>query len=293
MGRHTRARAPLRHRRTTFDFADVPIYWNDGDVFLTRFLDALSVNFPDGERFFIESVRAFEHAVEDPALREDIRLFVRQEAQHGVAHDRFNETLRNQGVNVERIIKTLRGDMRFAQTRLSPKMQLAITAAAEHLTATLAEGFIELVPELMQNAHPAMRSLYLWHAVEEIEHKSVAFDVLEQSGENDYATRVLAMFAIVVYLHLRVGALMRHMLTVDGLVGRRSLVALGLFRMYGPRGYLTKMTPRFLAWFRPGFHPSDSPTPREVTTWVAEYEQHQDPRRATERVFPDTMAHAA
>lgn len=280
-----RARVPLRPRRARFAFDDEPVHWNGGDPFLTRFLDALSVNFPDGERFFIDSVRAFEHAIDDEALREDIRRFVRQEAQHGAAHERFNAALAGQGVNVPRIIKTIRADARGAQKLFSPTMQLAITAAAEHLTATLAEGFFELSPEMIAHASPSMRALYLWHAVEEIEHKTVAFDVLARATDAGYATRAIAMIAVAAYLHLRVGAIMRHMLEVDGLGAHPSLVARGLLRMYGPRGYLMKMTPRFLAWFRPGFHPARVPVPPEVEAWSEAYEATADARAASDHLY--------
>lgn len=283
---------PLRQRRARIDFSTQPVYWNGGDAFRTRFLDALSVNFPEGERFFIDSVRAFETVVTDPALREDIRVFVRQEAEHGLVHDRFNETMRAQGVNVDRILKTLRGDARGAKQLFSAEMQLALTAAAEHMTATLAEGLLELTPEMIEGATPEMRALFLWHSVEEIEHKCVAFDVLEKTGAG-YAERVFAMVAVTAYLHLRVGILMKHMLTVDGVLHQPGIVALGLLRMYGPRGYLTKLVPRYLAWFRPGFHPRQAEVPEAVHTWARAYEAVRDPLRATADAFSPLTQEAA
>jgi predicted metal-dependent hydrolase len=283
-------KTPLRHRRTKFDFADVPTRWNGGDPFITRFLDALSINFPEGERFFMESVRAFEERVKDPTLREEVKVFCRQEAQHGAAHHAYNRTLQDQGVNVEAILSMLSAQKRWAQRELSPKMQLALTAAAEHLTATLAEGILEFAPFVSQNAHPEMRALFLWHAVEEVEHKAVAFDVYRGVGRGDYVTRALAMVYFTAYLHVRIAAIMRHMLEVDGVPARRRVVARGLWRLYGPRGFLTRMLPSYLAWFKPSFHPWDSGMPEQVATWIAAYEQHQDPVRATLAVFPDIEA---
>jgi predicted metal-dependent hydrolase len=282
-------KAPLRHRRAKFDFAQVPTYWNGGDPFITRFLDALSINFPEGERFFIESVLAFESQVTDPQLREEMRLFARQEGQHGAAHSQYNKLLASQGVNVERILKVLVGHKRATQRDLSPKLQLALTAAAEHLTATLAEGFLSVAPFIGDAAHPEMRALYLWHSVEEVEHKAVAFDVYQKFAGGDYWGRVRAMLMITAYLHLRVAAIMRHMFEVDGLKDRAAVVRRGLWRMYGPRGYLTRMLPSYLAWFKPSFHPWDTGMPGEVAAWIAEYEQHQDPRRATEAVHAQRL----
>ncbi|HEX6243876.1 MAG TPA: metal-dependent hydrolase [Polyangiales bacterium] len=279
------AKVPPRHRRAHFDFSRVPTHWNGGDAFTSRFLDALSINFPEGERFFIESVLAFEEAVDDPALRDEMRLFARQEGQHGAAHTLYNKLLRGQNVKVERILAELAAHKRVTQRDLSPKLQLALTAAAEHLTATLAEGLLGENALVDANCDPEMRALYLWHAVEEVEHKAVAFDVYQRYAGGDYWLRVRAMLMITAYLHLRVAAIMRHMFEVDGVRGKRGLVRQGLWRMYGPRGYLTKLLPRYLAWFKPSFHPWQTGIPEEVKTWISEYEKDQDPRRATEAVF--------
>jgi hypothetical protein len=277
-------KAPLRHRRTRFDFSKVPTHWNGGDPFVTRFLDALSINFPLGERFFIESVMAFAERVTDPVLREEIALFARQEGQHGGAHSQYNTLLRAQGVKVDKILQVLSAHKRSTQ-KLSPELQLALTAAAEHLTATLAEGLLRDAPFIAAASDPEMRALYLWHSVEEVEHKAVAYDVYQRFAGGSYWLRVRAMFMITIYLHLRVSALMGHMFEVDQLEDRAALVRRGLWRMYGPRGFLTRMLPSYLAWFRPGFHPWDTGMPPQVAAWIAEYEKDQDPRRATDAVF--------
>ncbi|MFT3925411.1 MAG: metal-dependent hydrolase [Myxococcales bacterium] len=282
-----KSHADLHHRKTKFAFDGVPRHWNGGDPFITRFLDALSINFPEGERFFMESVRAFETQVDDPKLREDVKLFSRQEAQHGAAHSAYNRRLTEQGVKVERIIKGIAAQKRWAQRELSPKMQLALTAAAEHLTATLAEGILAFAPFVNEAAHPEMRALFLWHAVEEVEHKAVAFDVYRGVARGDYLTRTLAMVYFTLYLHVRVAAIMGHMFEVDGIRDRPRLVARGLWGMYGPRGFITRMIPSYLAWFKPSFHPWDSGMPEQVARWIAEYEKHQDPLAATRAVFPN------
>ncbi|MDB4986813.1 MAG: metal-dependent hydrolase [Myxococcaceae bacterium] len=283
----------IRHRRAKFEFPEVPVHWNGGDVFTTRFLDALSINFPVGERFFMDSVRAFESAVTDPTLREQITQFVRQEAQHGAAHANYNERMNAQGINVGSIVRSLTRQQKSTQRRMSPKKQLALTAAAEHVTAMLAEGLLGSAPMLDQRTDPTMRALFLWHAVEEVEHKAVAFDVYQTAAKGDYFTRVSAMVAFTLYLHVRIAAIMSHMLVVDGVPNRRAVVARGLWRMYGPRGYLTRLLPSYLAWFKPGFHPWQSGMPAPVAAWIAEYEQHQDPVRAMEAVFADRQQTAA
>ena len=84
------------------------------------------------------------------------------------------------------------------------------------------------------------------------------------------------------------------MLKVDGMNRRPLLLAKGLYRLYGPRGLLTRLVPRYLAWFRPGFHPMDSGMPEKVEVWLAEYQKHEDPMLASDTVFGDkALAQAA
>lgn len=280
---------PLKHRRTTFDFSGVPRHWLAGDPFMTRLIDAMSINFPDGERFFMASVRNYEQRVTDPALREDIRLFVRQEAQHGFVHEQFNNLMNSQGVKADSIVRGLQFEMKIAQRLLPKKWQLAVTAAAEHLTATLGEGFLELMPEILTEGHPAMRALYAWHAVEEVEHKAVAFDVYQKAADGDYATRAAAMVVFTLFLHIRVALIMRHMFKADGIRVFPGVLARGMWKLYGPGGIMPVVVPRYLLWFKPGFHPWDTRLPRRAAAWMAEYDRHQDPLQAFDVAFADLL----
>ncbi|MFZ5757058.1 MAG: metal-dependent hydrolase [Pseudomonadota bacterium] len=289
-GRQKQAAAPLRHRRTKFDFSDVPVHWANGDAFFTRFIDALSINFPDGERFFMDAVRNYEAQVTDPKLLEDIRIFVRQEAQHGHAHEQFNDMIQSQGVRADRVVKILKKQKAWAQRKISRKFQLALTAAAEHFTSTLGEGLLELAPERLQTAHPEMRGLYFWHAVEEVEHKAVAYDTYCSAAGGGYATRAAAMVLFTLWLHIKIAQIMTHMFRVDGIAGDRRMILRGILDLYGPRGFLTKLVPRYLAWFKPGFHPFDTRLPPLAKAWMAEYEKHQDPKRAAAVAYGEAVA---
>ncbi len=283
----------IQPRKTAFDVSDVPRFWNDGDPVLTRFFDALSVHFPDGERFFIQSVRNYQDRVTDPKLKADVRNFFRQEAQHGIAHDQYNAVMAAQGINVEKLIDRMRFALRLTQKYMPPKYQLAMTAAFEHITATLGEGFMEGDGDMFRNAEPVMRAMFMWHGVEEVEHKAVAFDVYEQVAGGGYVTRTSALLIGTAMVHVIVGSALLHMLKVDRLTGRPLLIARGLYRLYGPNGLLTRLIPAYLAWFRPGFHPWDSGVPEKVSAWLVEYEKDEDPLRASRVVFGDPTAQAA
>jgi predicted metal-dependent hydrolase len=267
---------PLRHRRVGFDFDNVPRYWNEGDPFMTRLMDALSVTFPGGERFFIETVRAFENAVTDEKLREEMQLFMRQEGQHGAAHNQYNRLLSKQGIDVAAIVQEHQADQDEARRSMSPTMQLALTAASEHLTALLAEGLLNGSRLLGKQADPEMRALYLWHSVEEAEHKAVAFDVYERFAGGDYRSRALALLLVTLYMHVKTASAMRHMFAVDGLRDTRRVFAQGLWRLYGPRGLLTRLLPSYFAWFSPTFHPWQRGIPECAASWIRTYETTED-----------------
>ncbi len=275
-------------RKTAFDVSNVPVWWNDGDPVLTRFFDALSVHFPDGERFFIQSVRNFQDKITDEQLKADVKAFFRQEAQHGIVHDTYNDVMAAQGVNVERILADMKFVLKLTQTYLPHKYQLALTAAFEHITATLGEGFMAGNADMFRNAHPSMRAMFLWHGVEEVEHKAVAYDVYEKVAGGGYFTRTSALIVGTALVHVVVGRVLWHMLKVDKVAGRPLLIAKGLYKLYGPQGLLTRLLVPYLAWFRPGFHPWDTGIPAKVSAWLQAYDETGDPMIASRQVFPET-----
>ena len=288
----------IQPRKTSFDVSNVKPLWNGGDAVMTRFFDALSVNFPDGERFFIQSVRNYQDDISDPKLRQDIRDFIRQEAQHGIVHDKFNEIMEKQGVSVDKIVKNTQTYLGFFQKYMPKKHQLALTAALEHFTATLGEGILEN-EAVFKDADPIMRALFMWHAIEEVEHKAVAFDVYEEAAGGGYVTRVVALLSATVMVHVLLSPVFWHMLKIDGSNRQPLKIARGLNRFYGRKGFLTRMLPTYLAWFKPGFHPWDTGIPKEVDLWLKEYNKQQDPLAASEAVLgrlnQDTLeqSHAA
>ncbi len=285
---------PIKPRKVTFDVSTVPRHWNGGDPVLTRFFDALSVHFPEGERFFIQSVRNFQDRVKEPGLREDIRHFIRQEGQHGIVHDRFNEVMVGQGVDVDKITSNLRRFIRSSQKYLPEKYQLAMTAAFEHFTATLGEAMLKDETDMFTEADPVMRAMFLWHGVEEVEHKAVAYDVYQTAAGGGYLSRVSALVVTMLMIHLVVGPVFVNMLRLDGAMRQPGVLMRGLNRLYGRRGILTRMLPEFLAWFRPGFHPWDTGMPEKVAAWLEEYGNHGDPMRASAAVYGSSpMSEAA
>ena len=159
---------------------------------LSHLANAMSLTFPEGERFFIDSVRRYEERVDSPALRQDIARFHGQEALHSRAHEallqsvaRDNRARRCRGRGV------VRQGLDEVRRNRSPRYQLAMTCALEHFTAMMAELLLS-TDEMRDAMAPEVRRLLVWHAIEEIEHKAVAFDTFVATG-GTYGTRVLAM----------------------------------------------------------------------------------------------------
>jgi predicted metal-dependent hydrolase len=273
--------------RERLDFGldgDIPRHWFGGHPFKSRFFDAMSTIFPEGERYFIACVRDFRDQVSDPQLKEDIQHFIRQEAQHGMVHDQYNRRLKAQGIDVDRLEGITRHLLfNILRKHLPRKMTLAETAAAEHMTAIMAHGFFER-KEVLEHADPRMRAMYAWHAMEEIEHKAVAFDVMQKVAKVGYLRRVWAM--VVVTLGFNVHSLLttRYMLKVDGFGRweRARLWAQGLWWLYKPGGLYMSILGHYLQYYRPGFHPWHQGQMRSYQRWLDTFNQTGNPILAGE-----------
>lgn len=259
---------------------DQPIarHWLAGDAFRTRLFDATSTLFPEGERFFIASVAKFRDRITDQALQSDVRAFMIQEAQHGRQHELLNAHLRAQRIDVDRLEEQSRRAFAFLLRRAPERYTLAQTAAAEHVTALLATALFES-PELLEGADPRVRALFYWHAVEEIEHRSVAFDVMKNVARTPYLLRASVMLVVVLGFHARVFYAMDQMFRADGFgwFARLLLWMRGLAWMFGGRGPYRPRMSRFFAYFHPQFHPSHAAEPEAKERWTRAYEHGRDP----------------
>lgn len=269
---------------------DIPKYWFGGDAFKTRFFDAMSLLFPEGEKFFIACVRDFRDRITDPELQAQVKDFIYQEGQHGMVHTKFNSRLKAQGIAVDEILRRQNEIMfGFFRKRFSPVYTLGQTAAAEHMTALMAHGFFGT--DLFADADPRIRAMYAWHAVEEIEHKAVAYDVYEKVAKGGYWKRVLSMLQVSLTFPLHVFMIMSHMFKVDGVQNRFRLWLRGLWWLYGPGGLYPRLLPHYLTYFKPGFHPWQHGDMRIYCQWVDAFNARGgDAIAASDEVMARTLA---
>lgn len=235
---------------------DIPRHWYGGEAFASHFMDALSSTFPFGEAFFVRSVLRYRDQIDDPELLEEIRGFAGQEGQHSRVHSDHVELLIEQGYPlIENRNRFVDGIMQWFN-RKQPEVSIAATAALEHLTAILARQLLRHPERFTAAMHPEMAALWRWHALEEAEHKSVAFDVMQIAAKS-YRRRVLAQVGNTFGLALEVFERIVYMLYRDGLLFRRAGWA-GAWRfLYGETGLLRGIGPDYWAWYRRDFHPRD------------------------------------
>ena len=245
----------IQPRKMDFSFDPaMPRYWFDNDQFKTILLTALSCTFPEGERFFVRSVRHYQKQLRDPLLREQVKGFIGQEAHHGNEHDAFNHFMESKGVPTRKVDEFVNRGMRFMAKHLSPQRQLAKTCALEHFTAMLAELMLEH-PDFLKGMDERMLPLWLWHAVGESEHKAVAFDVYQRqvgnywvrTSEMAFTTLEFISFTIFHYHQLRKG--------MDDPTDWRSVRG-GVNWLLGKPGWLRKLGKSYLAYYKRDFHPA-------------------------------------
>jgi predicted metal-dependent hydrolase len=244
--------------------------WFDNDPFLTAIFNAMSMSFPSGEKNFIDSIRHYEDQIKDPKLLNEIRGFYQQEGIHSREHRRYNKILCEQrGYDHD----TMEGVYLVTQAKakenpdVTPKVMLASTLALEHFTASMAE--IMLSGSFMDNVEPTIKELWLWHCVEELEHKSVAFDVFNQiSGSNKMRT---TMMKISIMMLLRnVTKVAMKMLRHDKQLWKwKTLKSMRHF-FFGKTGFIRLYLPAHKEYFRADFHPWDFDSKDLINEWQAE-----------------------
>lgn len=250
----TPAGLQIRPRHMDFSLpSPLPRHWHGGDAFKSHLFDAMSALFPDGERFFIDSVRHFRERIDDPLLKEQIRGFIGQEGHHSREHLEYSNRLRELGYDIAAIERRAQARIRYIQKRFSPQRQLAATVALEHITAILADALLK-EPRCLAGAHPSMARLWRWHALEETEHKAVAFDVYNRvCGNRKLLRRAMLMGTWLFFLDTTRGLV--HMLERDGLLWNWRLWRDGLRWMWGKHGVFRPLLGGYKDFFKPDFHP--------------------------------------
>ena len=268
---HTPADVSINPRNREYDIASsLERDWFDQHAFKTAWFNAMSITFPLGEKFFIDSVRHFADQIDDPKLNADIRGFCGQEGFHRREHQRYNETLCDRrGYDLAKMEGRLEKNIRRAYKMLSPLERLATTAALEHITAIMAESALAEDNPMIGHAEPVMQELWNWHAAEEMEHKAVAFDVYRAVGGSE-ALRKRAMRGATLFLLLDVLAGLTHILRRDRKMWSPRQWWQGWKFLFFKGGILRRVWPAYKEYYRDGFHPWQRDTRHLLEAWKAD-----------------------
>lgn len=270
----SKSKLTIEPRRVKFDFADIesPFYYR-GNCLISAMWAALSASFPVGEAEFIRSVRLFEERVSDPTLREEIKNFTAQEAHHSLQHKQVNKFLDQRGYNTEKIDRFFVDKINDRIKTWSPERRLARTVVAEHVTAVMAH-FSLTNTESMNHFPDSFRRLFQWHAIEEIEHKSVAFDVYQHTvGDTKLLRREFRYFSYYEFpfnVMMSTRFLLKEMGHKATWQDRK-----GMWKyLFGEHGLISSVKPLYMMFLNDGFHPWDHDDSALVEKWKLELAPH-------------------
>ncbi|HSW14058.1 MAG TPA: metal-dependent hydrolase [Solimonas sp.] len=233
--------------------------WNRDSEHLSHFMNTLSLFFPVGERFFIDAVRNYRDRITDPELKKAVTAFIGQEAMHGREHEEYNEAMFAAvpvSKDMERFVARLLARL---QKDLPPSFRLSATIALEHFTAILADALLK-DPRVLEQADPRFAALWRWHALEETEHKAVAYDVwatVMGKGPGQYLLRSGGLLAASVILWSIAIPFYLRVLHSEGKLTDVAGWRWFLRFSFVESRFFQKLARPWADYFRPGFHPWD------------------------------------
>lgn len=251
----SQSKLTIEPRRVSFDYdqIDNPRYFG-GNIVSSAFYVALSSTFPAGEAEFIRSVNLFKDQITDPKLLQEVRDFAAQESHHGLQHRKLNKKLADAGFPVNHVEKMIDEKLAERARDWSPEKRLRRTVAAEHFTATMANQALSN-PDTLNPAPEAFKNLMLWHAIEEVEHKSVTFDVYQHCVGDMRKLRWHYLYFAVLEFPFRMWLITRYLLKEGGFKvswkERREFFGL----LFGKQGIYSSTFKQYLAFMKKDFHP--------------------------------------
>lgn len=264
------AKPVVRARRIRFSYpaGSLPRHYVDGDLVMSHVVAHLSALFPEGEDFFVRSVRRFADQITDPESKSRVQGFIGQEITHCREHRALNERLQQMGYPTRRIDRMTHRDFKRFERLLSPLNCLAITAAFEHFTAVLAETLLSDERAQAILGSTEVRSMLLWHAIEESEHRSVAFDVYRSVGGTEtrrlWTMRIIQLTFTASVVFFSALSLLGDPAAYNPVRLFRSLAALRQSPL------LTRaVVRRIRAYTKRGFHPDDTDNAALLAHWTS------------------------
>jgi predicted metal-dependent hydrolase len=246
----------------------IPRHFVGDDVVLSHLAAVFSSVFPEGEAFFVRSVRRYRSEIAEPELAAQVAGFIGQESVHAREHSRLNERLAELGYPTRHLDRRAAIGLRIVERVLPASVKLSATAALEHVTATLADVVLSSQEVRDQFLDDEIRDLVVWHALEEAEHRAVAFEVYQEvCGKEWLRTWTLRVALVTSGLDMLSALVTSLLFDPDGRSPRKVWRSIGALRHSPFAGQGMGRT--LLDYTRPGFHPSDHGDPALVARWSA------------------------
>jgi len=272
----------LKARDVHFEWDDVPLQWMSKDPLASHVISAINLLLPTGERFFVTTFKEALGDVTDAEVRDAMIGFMGQEAVHAETHDKVLwEFLDKHGVDPRPFVKQV--DFVFdtintvARRLPAPARsrhlvgRLAFIAGIEHFTAVLGDWVLNADLESF-GADATMADLFRWHGAEEVEHRSVAFDVASNFGAGyvqRYAMFVVGSGGLLVLVIRGTKYLVRHDPTLPNYGYPRVLIEMTRSMSRGSLPKWRSLAAASVRYLRPGYTPEIEGNTSQATAYLA------------------------
>ncbi|NNC99864.1 MAG: metal-dependent hydrolase [Gammaproteobacteria bacterium] len=271
---HSQSKLPIEPRRVRFDYQDIEKNaFHQDNMVTSAYWVGLSSTFPIGEAEFIKSVRLFENQIVDEKLRAEVQDFAAQEAHHSLQHKKINKQFDDRGYNTKKVESLMEIKLKERAANWTPEKRLMRTVSAEHFTAVMAHHALTH-PQVLDAVPESLRNLMLWHAIEEVEHKSVAFDVYKQCvGDMGKLRRHYMHFAFIEF-PMNMIVITRFLLKD---MGHKTTwkERKGMWRLlFGKDGMISSVKGLYLMFLKKNFHPWQHDDSALVAQWKEKLAPH-------------------
>lgn len=289
-------RHQLKARRVQFNFDDTPLYWLENDPFSTHMINGIHMLLPEGELWFCRVYNKALPLVTDPDLRADVEGFIRQEAVHSRAHSKAQRYLEQHGLELDSylnrvtwLFQTFLGEQPLGIRALEREafrkqwlvLRVGLIAAIEHFTGVLGQWAMDNT-SWEASGDPAMVDLFKWHLAEEVEHRTVAFELFEHLCKTQlgfYVSRQALMaivFPLFIYFLAEGGRTLYRQDSTPRVRKWGKMLIPQLLMELQRAGKTTGNVPTFtflvnatLRWIAPGFHPIDEGNTEQALDYLA------------------------
>ena len=270
----SKSKMEIEPRKVGIDFSDIKskCFYQDNPCISAMWV-GLSVSFPPGEAEFIKSTRAYESQIRDEKLLEDVKKFSHQEAHHSLQHRLINKQFQELGYDVASLDKFYKKELTERAEQWPAAKRLARTVVAEHVTAVMAH-YALTQEEKMSHFPTSLKALFQWHAIEEIEHKSVAFDVYKHCvGDRGLLIRQYYFFVFFEFpfgIYMSTRFLLKELGVKVTWQHRKELFGY----LFGKGGLISSVKSLYWMFRKKGFHPWDADDSDLVEDWKEKLAPH-------------------